>query len=608
MVRHLSEFTRSVRMAAEGGNLNRALTMITDFVLAVLTRDGATVRVFSSPELDDICLGLGRLRPLVPQQERNPKGVVFLVTALYEIGGHSRVLKDIIAAHEKSNVTVLVTNTMQVVTQDDINRALAGTGAEGELAPPGNHATRMLWLQKKLQQLRPSRTFIMIHHFDAVCVAAAQPELVGELYFYHNGDHSLTLGAHIPHARHIDFHAKGFYNCRDQLGIRENVLWPLTVDVPQPPQNREFMRDGLVTTACCGGFEKFEQPHMIEAYPYSIAYEEVVTKTLLTTGGRHVHIGKLSEDMLNRIEIRLHRAGIPPESFVHILFAPALSEALYDSGVDIYMGSMPRGGGRATVEAMGAGMPMLIHSNYRSVFFSDENEVYPGAMIWRTLDDLADHLRKVTPVKLEDHAKKARTFFENHHTNDALSNAMKETFSGAPPSMPARPSHIPNALQAFLDEREFYGPRLGDHLLANVDQDDEGGERPRVISYPRLFRLVGTAELKPDVSHQHTRFMLDQLQLVDANTMQIHGWALSRKAITRIAIFHNNELVGDATTGMERLDVESAHPEYENDHSGFIYRWKVEANLQDQQLISAVILSLDETIGEFHRAFELISP
>lgn len=445
----LNEFARRVRELNACDRLDDALNAIIDFVIEVISHDSATGLVFSSALLDELCLELGRLG--VKPKRTSRRGVVILATAVMPTGGHTRQILDFAEADPAHEVTLLLTNTRHALTTSDVV-AIAETGIRVEIAPTGNEATRLRWLQRRMAELGPERTYVFQHHFDSVCVATLQPELTGELIFCHNADYALSLGVQVAHATHIDFHPKGFWNCRNVEGVRRNRFWPLTAEVP-PPAPRQWMLDGALRTCCCGGFEKFELPHLLEALPYSITYPDMVATILRATNGVHYHIGNLSADLSAAIFERLQSAGIAETRFVAIPFVPLLWRALQDLEIDVYMGSMPRGGGRATLEAMAAGLPLVIHHNYRSICLSDKNELYEGALTWRTLDELAAQLAGITPATLREHTQLSRQWFERHHAPEQLHACIERLLEGEPEPVPARPEFRPDSLQVFLDLR-----------------------------------------------------------------------------------------------------------------------------------------------------------
>jgi hypothetical protein len=116
-----------------------------------------------------------------------------------------------------------------------------------------------------------------------------------------------------------------------------------------------------------------------------------------------------------KIRQGLAASKLPSDRFVHIPFVPSLWSALIEHAVDVYVGSFPLGGGRATVEAMGVGLPLIVHSNYHSHFLSVEFEVYEGAMIWRHPSQLATFLSSLNGSRLVEHACRSRTDYEAFH-------------------------------------------------------------------------------------------------------------------------------------------------------------------------------------------------
>jgi hypothetical protein len=412
-----------------------------------MARESAAGRVFSSRALDQACQAIGALQPVAPRGGER-RGVVYVASELRLTGGHTRVVSDIIQADAATAaagepVTILVTN----VTNDH-DLATAGVfsllGVQMEVAPETGHEGRLVWLKDRLAALSPRVTRLALHPFDSVAVAAVQSGLVGELVFLHNADHNLALGVTLPHALHVDFHAKGFYNCREREGVQNNVVWPLTAE-DLGPRSPVFQARAL-RTCTCGGAEKFEPQFNRDLAPYLYRYEELAPLIPTATGGLHVHIGPLSEEAQKTIGEGLDRAGVARERFVHVPSVPSLWEALKTLEIDLYVSSFPLGGGRATVEALGAGLPLCVHSNYRSILLSPVNEVYDGALIWRTPEELAGCLSGLTPETLERHSRAARLYYEQHHQPSRLGAALAGHME-----TPVRPRHTEDWLQAYIE-------------------------------------------------------------------------------------------------------------------------------------------------------------
>ncbi len=448
----IAAFCARMLRSARVGKPGSALHGIAQLVREVISRHDSLARVFSSRDLDLTCLEIGReLRreEWLPDSVERSDRIVFVVTHLAPTGGHSRVLDDLMAAEQAAEYTVLISGLYNRFDAAAVAALYRARNASLEVATAEDPAARVHWLQRRLAELRPRRTYMLLHHFDAVSVAAVQPDLAGDLVYFHNCDHSLALGVHIPHALHVDFNAKGFYNCREREGVSGNVIWPLTAADQGHRVERPFLARGHLTTCCSGGLEKFDFGRGGVGYAYR--YEDLVPYILRASGGTHIHVGRLSEAMIARIRQGLADLGIAESRFIHIEQVPSLWQSFLDLQVDAYIGSFPMGGGRAAVEAMGAGLPLVIHANYRSIFFDGSNEAYPGALIWRRPADLFQALKALTPSTLREHSALARAFYLRNHRGDLLRGAIQATALGQT-RQPERPSHVGDALQAYVDE------------------------------------------------------------------------------------------------------------------------------------------------------------
>lgn len=441
---------------AELGNATSALQGIVGFVMATLAQQSSFARVFSSKELDAASLAIGRtLREFEPAIDATDRVdcIVFIATHLAPTGGHSRLLVDLIEAERAGEFKILVTNLYNRFDADEVMRLYQGRNVSLEVAPKLDLAARTRWMQQRLAEIGPRKTYMLNHHFDAVSVAAVQPDLVGDLVYIHHCDYSLALGVHIPHALHVDLSAKGFRRCREREGVPGNIKFPLIVPDHGDRTERPFLVRGHLTTCCCGGAEKFEFGSGRGSARYAYRYEELVPYILRASGGTHIHIGRLSPWMIDSIERGLKYLGVSRDRFVHVEFVEDLWLSLLEFNVDAYIGSFPMGGGRAAVEAMGAGIPLVVHLNYRSNFFSSVADVYPQAMVWETPEGLFAALKSLTVVELREHARLARAFYVRNHSAELLPEAIACSEHGSN-AEPERPNYVGNALQAFVDENE----------------------------------------------------------------------------------------------------------------------------------------------------------
>jgi hypothetical protein len=442
--------------ALAGTDPARGLWAISQLVLRVISRQSSIGRVFSSRELDLAAQAIGaRIVAGISPAPKREDHIVYLLTQVGQFGGHGRVLRDLIAADSARKKTLILSHVFPATSSEyDI---IVESGVKVEVAPQGDIAQKTRWIAERLAAIAPRKSYMMLHQFDAALVAAAQPTLTGQLVFVHNCDHALSLGVHIQHAVHADFHRKGFFRCRAErvhpgYQIAPGYIIPLTAEDIGMRRGGRFMQRGHLTTCTTGGFEKFVNEHFREPRPYLYQYLNMVGATFAASRGTHIHVGPLPDEIVARIRTEVASLGLPENLFIHIRNAPSIWQVFLDEAVDVYLGSIPYGGGRATVEAMGAGLPLVIHSNYRSEFLCVECEVYRDAMIWRDFDQFRRHVGLLGQASLERHSALSRAYYEDFHAPRRLEEALARIDRGLLQPEPEPLTWRGDPLQDFIDE------------------------------------------------------------------------------------------------------------------------------------------------------------
>jgi hypothetical protein len=303
----------------------------------------------------------------------------------------------------------------------------------------------------RLAELAPERVFLFQHHFDAIAVAACQPELAPDLYFVHHADYAFCYGVFHPYATHVDGSVQDFQSCRHRLGIADNLLLPY----PNPDHgvNPAPLRSGPreLPTCTCSSASKLTRPG------YALAYADAFPGIFAHGVARHVHIGELPEELLQHIYQRLDAGGVSRDRFVYRGNVPSFWKALVAEAVDVCIASFPLGGGLTAVEAMGSGTPYVAHDNYLQAMLTDMDQLYPGARAWRELPELYAVLERYAREGTEEHARAARAHFMSMHHEGLLTEAFRgprvRSVCEAPPSR----QHDRDDLQIVLDS--FYVPR-----------------------------------------------------------------------------------------------------------------------------------------------------
>ncbi|MDP1651252.1 MAG: hypothetical protein Q8L56_00855 [Rhodocyclaceae bacterium] len=412
----------AVCLLIDKGEIDQALRAIHDLVEQIITEPLCTSQVFGSKTLDHLCLKIGKISldqvkseiMEVRQSELSQPIFVYVVTKLQKSGGHTRVIEDFIQARPSGEHVILSTELDGKSDTDYLDHAFGKRSDIAlELAPKLNYQLRLTWLQRRLIKLAPAKVYLFNHHQDSVAAAAIQPEMKLDASFYHHGDHHLCLGVYLSHLEHIDPHPMGYHNCREVLGI-DNIYIPLTADDKgDHPADEPFLPDGVLTTCTAARSNKIE-------IPYFVSYLDMVPRLLKATGGRHIHIGRLTPWALYTIHRGLKRQGIRPDRFAYMPWLPSVWKALHEYRVDLYIASFPYGGGRTLIEAMGAGIPVVLHKHIFSRVLSGIDFAYPGVFSWRQPAELLHFCASLTVEDLKAAGKAGRMQFEKLHSGEHL--------------------------------------------------------------------------------------------------------------------------------------------------------------------------------------------
>jgi hypothetical protein len=423
----IAKLTSIIEQYVFENDLNSALYLIYDLVEKIVCEPINTAQIYGSELLDDNCQAIGAINLLKLRNEKvspveatiTKNLVVYVVSRLQASGGHTAVLADIIRLSPPAQNVILVTGIGGVTDRKSIENRFTGlSNLSFEYAPIGLFINKLNWMQSRLLELTPSDVWLFNSHQDSVAIAAVQPNSGYKLHFYHHGDHHLCLGLYLKYAQHIDIHPMGYHNCKHDLKITNVRYLPMSVP-DSGARNIElpFKTGSKITTCTAAGFNKVE-------VPYSIEYSDMVPKLIKITGGKHIHIGRLSFFALNRIKNSIRKLGLQKSSFVYIPFVNSVWQSLKENEVDLYITSFPYGGARTLIEVMGAGIPVALHSHITSRLLSTFDMAYEKVFSWRNLEELFYFIENLEPSDLTNYSRLARDRYLEFHTEEIVINTL----------------------------------------------------------------------------------------------------------------------------------------------------------------------------------------
>ncbi|MFN6525427.1 glycosyltransferase [Nostoc sp. ChiSLP03a] len=452
----LAEFESEILKTIDAGDLNLALNIIIHFAHKIAYGKASVItitNVFGSVILDQLCQRIGsellKIQKPFLENQYNPDDelIIYIATQLYKTGGHTAVIEDLIKARPEKKHLILITDTFNSTDRPAVEERFRPLNVQILWSTKGTSIDKLRWLQEALIANPANQVFLFNHPQDAVAVAAVQPNLTPNLIFYHHAGHLLCLGVYLSYAQHIDSDPGSFYNCRNNLGISNNIYLPLVVDNVSDRCSSSFVSDGQLRTCSSGSENKFKE------IPYLYSYIHEVPKIIASTGGFHIHIGDLSQHTLSVIERELGQFRISLERFIHIPWVKSLGKAMSEHKVDIYLESFPLGGGRAGIEVMASGTPIIVHNNYRSRQLCSTDIAYPEAFRWQTPDELYRYLRNTTSEALKTESVYSRRHYQKNHIPKILPDLLKKIELRQTTPIPDElQPYYKNDLQSFFDK------------------------------------------------------------------------------------------------------------------------------------------------------------
>lgn len=454
------------------GDYGIALDVIAQFVGSITSNPRSVGKVFSSPRLDKFCEEIGKkLQYLDLDLKLNPaaRGTVILVTQIVASGGHIELIKDYIRLGIiEEPITVLATEYFANSEVDAIKNFLSSLPNKVFFVKSIQVDTsdKITFLQSYLNRHPPKELYLIASNHDSLAVSLASASK-SRVIFIHHGDHHLCLGVHGENFIHVDPHNLGYFNCRNELGVSENRYWPLVVkcDLSTTVNKPLYAIEKIsgFTTCSSGRYEKF----LSNGYRYD--YFQMIPKILAATKGEHIHIGDLPIDKLDAIRREILSIGLDPNKFIHIKNVPSLAASLVENRVDLYISSFPIGGGKASLEAMSVGVPLLMHDNYRSIFFSGINLVYPEAFVWIDESSLISSLEKILTENLEAHSINEKLFFEKYYSEKTFMDLVQlDGQTNLHSKIPQVTKNGQNSLLNFLEDDRIYN----DFHLQKLELDE----------------------------------------------------------------------------------------------------------------------------------------
>ena len=433
------------------GEYEEGLRLVLRFLSAIaydrnIARASRSQRL-SSPEIDWHCAHIGGLiatrqniLPVAADPQETADGPVVLVVSgmVQDQDGTWDAVGEMIALW-RSRAPIVILSTEMMPTMGDIQERV-GPDVTLLLNTDQGLVEKTAWLIWHLAQQKPSRILVIPARADVAIIAGLRREHAPRIHLvgtydtgYLPGCHSYALDGYVARRRYDLAWFHSIAPWRELVHVPRLVPaaalpTPLAADLP------------LITATAALAEDRFEG-----RYDYAL---HLIVPILLKSGAhRHVHVGPLTDAILNRIRKELIRQDIPAEAFVHVPHHGDFGADLRAAGATLFLQGFPWPEIGPLLAAMAAGLPIVAHHNYLHPALSLVDLCPPGTPAWANGEELAAIIRAIGPGWIAQHSTETCAHVATRLSADALWASL-----GDGGMAPVDPTNVPD--MAVPDDRQ----------------------------------------------------------------------------------------------------------------------------------------------------------
>jgi hypothetical protein len=415
----IGELRLKILSHVANGKIDEALNLIFQSMHTLILSGALKRKALFLPELDNL------LTSILSSDNCEPKEIitiqknditVIIASELYEIGGHSEIIKNIVQ-EDPSKYLIFLTD----IFDRSINSSLISPqkftekGINLYAIPSGTIYEKINFLADLLIKINPKAIFHFGHHQDPIGYGAVEISgLKKRSAIFHHCDHEPSIGATMDHAIHCDFTLEVNKFC--QKFHNNSLIFPL--HSKKPSRIRSCDADDQICFATSGHPKKFIGNNNC------IEYLDIVLILLNNfPEANFIHIGGLDNSILDAVDKKL---GPKKKSrFINVGPVSSVAETLLNYSATVYISSFPLAGGIATSEAQSIGLPVIFYDSLAEIPLHDFKSYFASEELsWTKLEDLP----KTANYALKNYYQLWSNSI-SHYKNNASKEAMNEAIS-----------------------------------------------------------------------------------------------------------------------------------------------------------------------------------
>jgi hypothetical protein len=404
----INEYVVSLAALLERGDIEVFLKRLAELAGKLLSKP-LRGRALFVPELDELARNASFI--LAPQRSSPTKSRILahVTSEVRPTGGHTRVIEDIVTMLPDYEHVLIVTgmhsshpNLISLKSRFDelcLNVHLLHCLSRVERARE---------LSNLIGVLDPCAVLLLADHDDSTAYSAVAGHATQRVVFLHHADHQPSLGASRLDYTHVDLTPACHTVCASHPDLHASLL-NLTVNDIGTVRLAE--RRPLIGVTC-------GSPHKY-AGVIEFSYAELLTALFSAGVARIFHIPDVPVWQKNQICADIVAKGHDQNRLVFLSNTPSLATKLLEICPDFYLTSHPLGGGKATVEALSVGLPILFVCPTGRLPLLGPDMTFGTSITISALGQVPAAINRLQSEK-NTLAKRSREIYEKHYSTAAF--------------------------------------------------------------------------------------------------------------------------------------------------------------------------------------------
>lgn len=404
----IGEYIAPIAVFLERGNIEMFLNRLSELIGRLLT-EPLRGRALFIPELDE----LARKASLIVAPDSNPptnsKLLVHVATTVYPFGGHTRVIEDIAATlPDYQHVLIITAMHKSHPTLASLKPRFDELRLKVHLLQCLSRAEKTRELSSLIGALGPDAVLLLAHHDDSVAYAGVAGHAARRVLFLHHADHEPSLGASRLDYAHVDLTPACHAICASHPHLRASLLNLTVKDIGTV----QLIERRPMIGVTCGSGHKY-------AGSREFSYAQLLAALFSCGVARILHIGDMPASQKDKICADIVASGQDASRVVFLPNTPSLATKLVELSPDFYLTSHPLGGGKATVEALSVGLPILRVCPVSTFPLLGADMTFSTSVL---VSDLAQVPAAIHRLETEKStlARRSRGIYEKHYSPSAF--------------------------------------------------------------------------------------------------------------------------------------------------------------------------------------------